>query len=131
MRLDGQMVSANCDFLAGDTCFAFKTAYDENHRRLSPGKLLLLRHAEKLVGDENIGRIDSCAQADNAMLNRMYPMRRKLAALLLSRRPSVASVTTRHFVPRFVAAKSRLRRWADQLRSTPKTSHEHNAKSRS
>ena len=117
MRLNGQVIAANCDFLAGDTCFGFKSAYDERHGSLSPGKLLHYRHAERLLDDLQVLRHDTCTASDNVMLNRMYPMRRNLATLLLSRKPSVASAAIRYIIPNFVVSKARLRRRTRQLRA--------------
>jgi hypothetical protein len=70
-----------CNLIAGDEVFCFKIAYDETLARFSPGVQLEQRMVD-VFHDEmpSIGLLDSCADPDNDMINRLWPDRRPLVS---------------------------------------------------
>lgn len=69
-----------CNLLAGDEVFCFKIAYDETLARFSPGVQLEERMVDFFHEHMGERRMDSCADPDNDMINRLWPDRRPLAS---------------------------------------------------
>jgi CelD/BcsL family acetyltransferase involved in cellulose biosynthesis len=83
LRGGGETLAMKCNLLAGDTIFCFKIAYEEKWASLSPGIQLELDML-KLFHEESEARfIDSCADANNSMINRLWPDRRSLVTQVL------------------------------------------------
>jgi hypothetical protein len=69
-----------CNLLAGDEVFCFKIAYDEAYARFSPG-VQLEEGTVAVFHDQMSARLmDSCAAADNEMINRLWPDRRRFVS---------------------------------------------------
>jgi hypothetical protein len=68
--------------MAGDA-YTWKTAYDENFARFSPGKLLLAQLTEWHLDDANIMRSDSCAVPDHPVMGRMWEEREEMGTLIV------------------------------------------------
>ncbi|MEX2108317.1 MAG: GNAT family N-acetyltransferase [Solirubrobacterales bacterium] len=83
LQVDGQTVAMKCNLLAGDTIFPFKIAYDERWSACSPGILLELEMLKFFHERTEAQMMDSCADANNAMINRLWPDRRELGTFLL------------------------------------------------
>lgn len=79
LRSAGRFVAMKCDFLSGEGAFGFKIAYDEDYARFSPGTLLELESIRRFHARGALQWIDSCAQSDHFMLNRLWPDRRAIA----------------------------------------------------
>jgi CelD/BcsL family acetyltransferase involved in cellulose biosynthesis len=73
-------VAMKVNLLAGDTAYCFKIAHDETLARRSPGVLLEVDMVERFHASR-LQRADSCADADNAMINRLWPDRRTIVTL--------------------------------------------------
>ncbi len=89
----GDTVAAvKCNLLAGPGSFTFKIGFDESVGRFSPGVQLEL---ENLAEFHRRGSawMDSCAVSDNRMINGLWPERRMLASLVLTRRGVIGSAT--------------------------------------
>jgi hypothetical protein len=69
-----------CNLIAGGEAFAFKIAYDETLSRFSPGVQLEERMVQVFHDDMSAGLLDSCADPDNSMINRLWPDRRPLVS---------------------------------------------------
>jgi CelD/BcsL family acetyltransferase involved in cellulose biosynthesis len=73
------------NFLAPPGGFSFKTAFDEDYARFSPGVLLQQANLD-LLDDPSIAWVDSCAAPDHPMIDSVWRERRALvwvnAALL-------------------------------------------------
>jgi CelD/BcsL family acetyltransferase involved in cellulose biosynthesis len=69
-----------CNLIARDEVFCFKIAYDESLARFSPGVQLEERMVEVFHGDMGGRVLDSCADPDNDMINRLWPDRRPLVS---------------------------------------------------
>ncbi|MEA2436591.1 MAG: hypothetical protein QOF65_1147 [Thermoleophilaceae bacterium] len=69
-----------CNLLAEDEVFCFKIAYDEAYARFSPG--VQLEERTVAVFHERMSQrlMDSCADPDNEMINRLWPDRRPLVS---------------------------------------------------
>jgi CelD/BcsL family acetyltransferase involved in cellulose biosynthesis len=74
-----QTVAAKCNLLAGDTIFFFKIAYDEAWSSYSPGILLEIDMIKYFHDQSDASFMDSCADENNAMINRLWPDRRPIA----------------------------------------------------
>lgn len=75
LRLDGRAIAMKCNFLAGAGGFAFKIAYDEQHASLSPGVALELENIRRAHA-RGLAWMDSCAERDHFMANRLWAERR-------------------------------------------------------
>jgi CelD/BcsL family acetyltransferase involved in cellulose biosynthesis len=82
LRVGGRSVAMKCNFLAGDGAFAFKIAYDEDYARFSPGTLLELENIRELHRRPSLRWMDSCAQSEHFMANRLWLERRAIASVL-------------------------------------------------
>lgn len=113
-------VAMICDIVAGDTLFGFKSAFDEGLKRYAPGIQLQVDNftAFHERGSEQL--IDSCGEADNETLNKLWPDRRPIATLVIGPsgmlgRLAGRALEARHS-PRTRELAGRLRR----VRSDPK-----------
>jgi hypothetical protein len=86
MSLDGRPLAMLCDFLAPPAAFAFKTAFDEDYAKYSPGVLLILEyiHRRNELKERGIEWMDSCSSPDNVLINRLWMERKPLCTFLLS-----------------------------------------------
>lgn len=78
LRLDGKPIAMLANFLAAPGAFSFKTAFDEDYARFSPG-VLLQRENLELLGQDKIDWVDSCAAPDHPMINHLWRERRTIA----------------------------------------------------
>jgi CelD/BcsL family acetyltransferase involved in cellulose biosynthesis len=81
--LDARPLALKCNFLAGDGGFAFKIAFDERYAGFSPGFLLEIDNVRRLH-QRRLHWMDSCAEAEHAMINRLWPGRRIMATVLFA-----------------------------------------------
>ncbi|MEL6876028.1 MAG: GNAT family N-acetyltransferase [Pseudomonadota bacterium] len=75
LRLDGKPLAMLVNFLSGEGSFSFKTAFDEDHARYSPGVLLQLENL-KMLNNPAIAWMDSCAAEDHPMIDSLWSERR-------------------------------------------------------
>jgi hypothetical protein len=75
LRLNGRPIAMLSTFLTPPGAFGFKTAFDENYSRFSPG-FLLEREFLTALKRFDIGWCDSCAAADHSVMNRIWSERR-------------------------------------------------------
>ena len=76
-HLDGKPVVMLANFLSPPHAFSFKTAYDEDLARFSPGVLLQLENLALLDRDD-IALTDSCAAPDHPMIDHIWRDRREI-----------------------------------------------------
>jgi hypothetical protein len=81
VNFDGRPIARRCAFLAGEGSFAFKTAYDEKFADFSPGAMLELDSIRQLQALPGVGWMDSCAAADNFLVNRLSNDRKTIQSL--------------------------------------------------
>src|SRR5262249_50394990 len=83
MRLNGKPIAAKCNFLAKRGAFAFKIAYDEQYSYHSPGVLLEIENIRQVHRRPDIDWMDSCANPDHPMINRLWLDRRVIQTLVV------------------------------------------------
>jgi CelD/BcsL family acetyltransferase involved in cellulose biosynthesis len=84
LLLNGRTIAAKCNFISGDGAFAFKIAYDESFARFSPGVQLELENIWHIHGHPVVRWMDSCADEDHPMINRLWKDRRAIRTQLIS-----------------------------------------------
>ncbi|MGI8622560.1 MAG: GNAT family N-acetyltransferase [Solirubrobacteraceae bacterium] len=72
-----------CNLAAGPGLFMLKIAFDEDHGRFSPGMQLELEMLNFFHDRPRTAWMDSCADANNAMINRLWPECRTLMTLVI------------------------------------------------
>jgi hypothetical protein len=72
LALDGEAIASMIVFVSAGEAWTWKTAYNEDWARYSPGKLLVDRLTEWHLDDLNIRRTDSCAVPDHPIMSRMW-----------------------------------------------------------
>lgn len=77
LDLDGRPIAMLINFLCPPGGFSFKTAFDEDYARFSPG-VLLQRANLDLLGDARIDWVDSCAAPGHPMIDSVWRERRSL-----------------------------------------------------
>lgn len=77
-RVDGKAIAMKCVFASGPGSFAFKIAYDEAFQSYRPGILLEIWYISEIYKSPPEW-MDSCAEPNHSMLNRLLIDRRSLA----------------------------------------------------
>jgi CelD/BcsL family acetyltransferase involved in cellulose biosynthesis len=77
LRLDGRAIAMLVNFLTPPGAFSFKTAFDEDYARFSPGVLLQIDNLALLERD-GIDWCDSCAAQDHPMIDSLWSGRRSI-----------------------------------------------------
>lgn len=83
LSLDGRPVAMMSTFLTPPGAFGFKTAFDEEFARFSPGALLQLE-ALALLDRGDILWCDSCAAADHPMIDHFWRERRAIGRISIA-----------------------------------------------
>jgi Acetyltransferase (GNAT) domain len=77
LRLDGRAIAMLVNFITAPGSFSFKTAFDEDYARFSPGVLLQIENL-KLLEREGLDWCDSCAAQDHPMIDSLWAGRRSI-----------------------------------------------------
>jgi CelD/BcsL family acetyltransferase involved in cellulose biosynthesis len=85
--MDGRPIAAAITLRSGDCAWFWKIAYDEAQARFAPGVMLTALATEQFAEDAALARADSCATADNAVMNRTWSERLALCDLMIAVRP--------------------------------------------
>ena len=75
LDLDDRPIAMLVNFLAAPGSFSFKTAYDEEFARFSPGVLIQIENLA-ILERADIAWMDSCAAADHPMIDGLWTGRR-------------------------------------------------------
>lgn len=96
LQFNGEMIALKCNFLGGNGGFAFKIAYDEAFQQYSPGVLLEMDNIAAVHERTLLKWMDSCADPDHPMIDRLWGERRTIESLWVStgRRFGNFAVTT-------------------------------------
>lgn len=86
LRLDGRPLAMGIILYSGAGAFTWRTAFDENHRRASPGVLLLEDTTRELLTDPAVAVTDSCNHRDAGFQAERWPERHELVDLLIGLR---------------------------------------------
>jgi CelD/BcsL family acetyltransferase involved in cellulose biosynthesis len=104
-----QTVAMKCNLLAGETVFCFKIAYDDRFGRYSPGVQLEREMVDVFHDRGELMSMDSCADPDNEMINRLWPDRRAITSVLVGDR-GIRGRCSSSGIALAAAARRRLRR---------------------
>lgn len=77
LRLDDKPLAMLVNFRSAPGSFSFKTAFDDNYARFSPGVLLQLENL-KILEQPGIDWMDSCAAEDHPMIDSLWSGRRHI-----------------------------------------------------
>ena len=67
----------------GGDAYTWKTTYDEEYAKYSPGKLLMQEVTEWQLDDFNIIKTDSCARPDHPIMSRFWQERCSMGTLVV------------------------------------------------
>lgn len=81
--LGGQTIAGLISFLAAGRVFIWKTAYDEDQARFSPGVLLMLKATADFLADPTIAHGDSLAVPGHPMIEPIWPERARIGTMIL------------------------------------------------
>lgn len=84
LRLDvaGRPIAMLVNFLSAPGSFSFKTVFDEDHARFSPGVLIQIENLA-ILDDPAISWMDSCAAEDHPMIDSLWTERRALVRVTI------------------------------------------------
>ena len=91
LTVDGRAIAATLVLRSGDTVWGWKTAYDEDYARTSPGVQIMCWLTEALLADPSIARVDSCAAPDHPMIDHLWRERLVLGDLMFTADPRASS----------------------------------------
>ena len=80
LSLGDRPIAMLITLLAGDAGFSFKTAYDEDYARFSPG-VFIQRQSLDALAARGLAWVDSCAAEDHPMIDSLWPDRRAVVCL--------------------------------------------------
>lgn len=90
LRVDGKPIAAQVLMYSGRTAYTWKTAFDAEYARYSPGMLLVDKITEQLFADPAIESIDSCSYEDGFMA-KLWTARRKMVEMLVHVGPGTSA----------------------------------------
>jgi CelD/BcsL family acetyltransferase involved in cellulose biosynthesis len=82
LRVDGQAIAAQVLMYCGTTAYTWKTAFNPDYAKYSPGTLLIDRITDELFTSAGVTAIDSCS-AEGSFMAQLWSGRRKMADLVL------------------------------------------------
>lgn len=97
LTLDGRPIAMLATFLTAPGAYSYKTAFDEDFARFSPG-VLLQRENLKVLERADIAWSDSCASADHPMIDHLWRERRGVARLSVAIGGPLRRAVFRRFV---------------------------------
>lgn len=97
MTLEGRPIAMLATFLSPPGAYSYKTAFDENYARFSPG-VLLQRENLAVLERPGIDWSDSCASADHPMIDHLWRERRAIGRLSIAIGGAVRRRVFRQFV---------------------------------
>ena len=113
LRVNGEAVAAQVLMYCGATAYTWKTAFDANYAKYSPGTLLIDRVTDELFAGSDVDAINSCA-AETSFMAQLWAGRRNMVDLLFNIGPANSlhyrMEVARHF------GYERLRDLRDRLR---------------
>lgn len=111
LALDGKVLAMGIILTAGRRAFTWRTAYDEDHGRHSPGKMLLEWTTLQLLSDRRFSVTDSLNERDVGMQAETWPGRHEHVDVLIdvraSRRPTIEIVAAARKAKRLLRASMR------------------------
>jgi Acetyltransferase (GNAT) domain len=93
LDLNGRAIASLVVMRESGIAYTWKTSFDENYARYSPGTLLMIDTTKKLLEDPNIMRSDSLATEDHVVMSRLWTEKEPMATLAIGLRPSADRAT--------------------------------------
>jgi CelD/BcsL family acetyltransferase involved in cellulose biosynthesis len=111
LGVGGRPIAYQIYFTAGAGAFAYKTAYDEEYARFSPGTLIQTELVHRLHERPECEWMDSCSESDG-YLNQLWKERRSLQTLVvapgaLAGRLALAALPRLQLIYRFAQSTAR------------------------
>lgn len=119
LDLDGQPLAMLINFLCPPGGFSFKTAFDEDYARFSPGVLLQQANLD-LLDDARIDWVDSCAAPHHPMIDSVWRERRRLVWVNVP----LSGVADRLRFAALVRIERIWRRWKRPMPAVPSSQEE-------
>jgi CelD/BcsL family acetyltransferase involved in cellulose biosynthesis len=91
LRIGDRTIAATIVLRDGATAWMWKTAYDEDLSQLSPGVQLTIDVTRRLLSDNDIAMVDSCATPEHPMIDHIWRERLALSDRLIALRPDDAA----------------------------------------
>ncbi len=88
LLLDGRPIAMTVNLRTGSGIWGFKTAYDPEYARFSPGALCVIETTAHVLRDPSITWLDSCMDHDDGPAGVLWPERRQVVDLLISAKRS-------------------------------------------
>ncbi len=88
LDLNGKAIASLVVMREAGMAYTWKTAYDENYAKWSPGALLMLDTTRRLLDDPNVERADSLAVHDHPVMTRLWKERESMITLLVGLLPN-------------------------------------------
>ena len=86
--LDGKAIASMIVLIMNGEAYTWKTAFNEDYARYSPGKLLTAQLTDWHLDDANIVRTDSCATSDHPIMSRLWQERELMGTLIIGLKPN-------------------------------------------
>lgn len=86
--LDGKAIASMIVLLMNGDAYTWKTAFNEEYSRYSPGKILTAQITDWHLDDANIVRTDSCAVPDHPIMSRLWQEREAMGTLIIGLKPN-------------------------------------------
>jgi hypothetical protein len=83
LRIDGLAIAAQVLMYCGTMAYTWKTAFNSDYAKYSPGALLIDKITEELFATPGIDAIDSCS-AEGSFMAQLWTGRRKMVDLLIA-----------------------------------------------
>ncbi len=83
MTFDGIPIAMKCVYFRAATGFVFKTCYDEDFAKYSPGVQLIIDLTRHAINSPGLSFLDSCAAPDNSMIGHIWQERQLLKWYLI------------------------------------------------
>jgi hypothetical protein len=82
LRVDGSAIAAQVLMYCGTMAYTWKTAFNSDYAKYSPGALLIDKVTEEIFATPGIDAIDSCS-AEGSFMAQLWTGRRKMVDLLI------------------------------------------------
>jgi hypothetical protein len=83
LRIDGLAIAAQVLMYCGTMAYTWKTAFNSDYAKYSPGALLIDKITEEIFATPGIDAIDSCS-AEGSFMAQLWTGRRKMVDLLIA-----------------------------------------------
>jgi hypothetical protein len=88
LNLNGNAIASMIVFMTMGEAYTWKTCYDEDFAKYSPGKLLAARITDWHLDDLNIQRTDSCAIENHPLMSHMWKEREAMGTIIVGLSPN-------------------------------------------